>query len=1774
MPLQKSHSDLNYRSRGPGYRQPNWSRSKSNSNVQYGPKVAVSGVTKNKLQQFTFDRADVLEDTADSSTKPDDDAVNGDQKENIPDGNTPNPAKTPHNRPSWTDLLAVFEKSSEKKDQEPRPAADTIGWGPSIPKIFNKGGPSGSPACSRKNNQKRARSSSPTSSPPIVASQTPSRASINQLAQAARSPYADPTTELWDRYALGNKRNNGPGANANSPAAGGPLSNPLLVQVMVSSSPRPHKSGESGFKRAIGCGTNRQKRRRIDRTMEGGTLVIGDNGIDSPSAKRAKTSMVAEILETVNVEILNTANHHRATPSFDLPSSPSPKKTRESSQICTYRSSMDAPGRPISLPEQQQTNGNQNGVGSSSDYGDDDFDFDEDTLMELDSTQVATHHNNIDVGLEALQPTAEQPMNAAAKPPPAPLVAQWQEATAPVPVEEDEFDDMDDDVFEELAASLPDKPISPKRRQQQTPQRRQVGDASSTAMIMDMTTADDDYGDDFGDDFDFNAVELAATQAAAASGIVATTSQTGSEAKSRIIQRYLVTKVVEGYYPNARGHDAPEVILLVEVEKTKEMRTIYLREDWIDTPVNVKAYVHVIGTFNHDRCIVIDNSQHILILHPDQLISSTVVADSFSCTRRAVLQDRVKAASEPTAPLVYGTMLHEIFQEALIAKDWSRSFLGSCIRRIAQKHVQDLYTIKVNLEEAESHLMSKMGELQSWASTFVAPHPKPHAIVNGRNGDKATMAVTKLLDVEEHVWSPMYGLKGNIDATIEVKMQEGKTQRTLVVPFEVKTGKSENTSHQTQTVLYNLLLSDRYDIEIAYGVLYYMETSKTTRIPAIRHELRHMILQRNRLACYLRDRNVQLPEMKRSQRMCGHCYAKTSCFIYHKLADDGTAETSAVGEKFDEVVSHLTSVHKEFFLKWEDLLTKEEKETQKLKRELWTMLGPEREKLGRCLAGVVIEEGSENEEKAAATATEKINRFRYTFIKDPNDSKVDPSKISFLDSQLGVGEPIVVSSEEGHFALGLGFVTAVRKTRISVAVDRRLHNSRTKQPGFDEETNQVFAGIMEVVPRPKSSTPPAETTKPVVRFRLDKDEFNNGMATVRNNLIQTMTNSPSGQHVRRLVVDLDLPKFKDVATQYTISSGYDSLNEDQKNAVEKVMSAQDYALVLGMPGTGKTTTIAHIIRALVAQGKSVLLTSYTHTAVDNILLKLKTDKLPILRLGAPAKVHPEVQNFATLAGQGMDSFEAIHEAWHETPIVATTCLGTSHPLFHERKFDYCIVDEASQITLPICIGPIRMARRFVLVGDHYQLPPLVQNEEARRGGLDVSLFKLLSDSHPEGVVNLEHQYRMCEDIMTLSNTLIYDGRLKCGTEELGRRKLDLVKGKMEKGLRGHHYGTSLHRVPPPSNALSTCTGPTNLGGCWLRNLLDPEARVRFVNTDTLGQAARETSSKGKRIVNASEVSIVTSLVVSLLSSGVPAEEIGVMTHYRSQLSLLKHSLSRHLGGAGPAAGVEMHTADRFQGRDKEVVVLSLVRSNDAGSIGELLRDWRRINVAFTRAKTKLLVVGSRDTLRGNGNGNGNDGKGKKKPLPDGNKDGDGDEGKGEEEEEEEEEMVSKFVQLMEDKRWIYDLPESALEDHLFEEEQATPLSGSSNCSPRRPRPVPAAATATTTTTTAAAAAARAASATASMSQLTVTNSPHSSTSTSAAAAARAAKPKRPKKGTLMINQEIDMDKENKDTTAAARGRERERHLQPRKQGKISERHMDSVLKGKPILRNVLDEFLG
>lgn len=277
----------------------------------------------------------------------------------------------------------------------------------------------------------------------------------------------------------------------------------------------------------------------------------------------------------------------------------------------------------------------------------------------------------------------------------------------------------------------------------------------------------------------------------------------------------------------------------------------------------------------------------------------------------------------------------------------------------------------------------------------------------------------------------------------------------------------------------------------------------------------------------------------------------------------------------------------------------------------------------------------------------------------------------------------------------------------------------------------------------------------------------------------------------------------------------------------RVGLCRDYALILGMPGTGKTTTIASLIHVLLAMGLRVLVTSYTHTAVDNILLKLQAMAIPFLRVGNPSAVAPTLGPY-TLDHAHVTTVAQLQAVYDRARVVGVTCLGVHHTLFRAQRFDVCIVDEASQITQPVCLGPILCADRFVLVGDHYQLQPLVQHAKAAARGMGVSLFSRLCEAHPAAAATLDHQYRMNAAIMQLPNLLIYRQRLKCGTHAVAEAQLCISAARL--------------RAMGVGGVGDTCGGVATVGRhCapparwWLCDAVDPARPVVFLDTTCMGQ---------------------------------------------------------------------------------------------------------------------------------------------------------------------------------------------------------------------------------------------------------------------------------------------------------------------------------------------------
>ncbi|KAF7299539.1 DNA replication helicase [Mycena chlorophos] len=999
--------------------------------------------------------------------------------------------------------------------------------------------------------------------------------------------------------------------------------------------------------------------------------------------------------------------------------------------------------------------------------------------------------------------------------------------------------------------------------------------------------------------------------------------------------------------------------LVVRVDGADTKRAVSLQDEWARTDVRVGDIVNIVGSFSKSpsstETISITSSDNFIILNPDLLLTPSTLANSIECRRKSALSGLIRSSSDATPALVWGIILHEVMQACMSADCWDDRWVEAKVDEVVGQHISDIAKISLSVEDARREIHLRAKGLKAFSGKYLGDAPKPAGrLEDPRSGptQAAHLAISQLLDIEEDIWSPMWGLKGKMDATVLAVISESSAAKPVITsgpkPFEIKTGRpGAGLEHRAQTMLYTLLTQERYGAEVNSGLLFYTQSEEVVRVPATRRDIKGLIGIRNEMTRYLGRRikpsdgcapletEAFLPPTIDDERSCKRCFNLDACMLYRKAVENVVDSNSPIADIYERKTAHITPEQATFFKQWESLLSLEEQDLTRFRKELWTMGATEREARGRCFSSMSLD--TTFAPKAIEKSSNKIHQFTYRLVRHGDLP-------SLLNGHLGVGDAITVSVEPDMWALARGFIVELGPTSVVVGVDHELSldNINTRMARF----------------RPAG----APITCPV--FRIDRDELFGGMGRMRDNLAHLFYSHGDLRRLQ-LIVDLQAPKF--VATPAAIpphlTQYITPLNENQQTAIQKVLSAEDYALVLGMPGTGKTTVIAALIKILAGMGKTVLLTSYTHSAVDNILLKLKGDvDFGILRIGNVDKVHPDAQEFTLHSRRTPTTVEQFEQQIMTPPVVATTCLSVDHALFSRRKFDYCIVDEASQITLPSCLGPLRFAQTFVLVGDHHQLPPLVRNKDARKGGLDVSLFRRLSEAHPYAVIDMSHQYRMNEDIMTLSNRLVYNGKLRCGSEEVAKRSLALPDHSF---LRRLHQGHACHST-----------------GCWLERLMDESCKAVFVDTDAV--PARD-SKVGDLVQNEVEAALVYQITETFLRSGVSTDQIGILSLYRQQLKLLDHLLQHR-------KGLELLTADRSQGRDKDCIIISLVRSNEDGFIGDLIKDWRRMNVSFTRARSKLVIVGSRKTLG---------------TAP----------------------LLKDFFELMETRGWILSLPPNAQELH-------------------------------------------------------------------------------------------------------------------------------------------------
>ena len=450
------------------------------------------------------------------------------------------------------------------------------------------------------------------------------------------------------------------------------------------------------------------------------------------------------------------------------------------------------------------------------------------------------------------------------------------------------------------------------------------------------------------------------------------------------------------------------------------------------------------------------------------------------------------------------------------------------------------------------------------------------------------------------------------------------------------------------------------------------------------------------------------------------------------------------------------------------------------------------------------------------------------------------------------------------------------------------------------------------------------------------------------------------------------------------------LNPTQERAVNEVLWAKDVAIVHGPPGTGKTTTLVEAINETLMRESQVLVCAQSNMAVDWISEKLVDRGINVLRIGNPTRVndkmlgftyerrfesHPDypqlwairkaIRELRSNRKKGSESFHQKMdrlrsraaeieirinaELFGEARVIACTLVGSAHRLLEGMKFGTLFIDEAAQALEAACWIPMRRASRVILAGDHCQLPPTVKSIAALRAGLGKTLMERIAENKPEVVTLLKIQYRMNEDIMRFSSDWFYGGQVESAPQIKYRSILDFDHPITWIDTSNEENRITIEGEDAPEDSASTSSSSSAANQNSDLNFKEQfvgesYGRINKAEAElTLLTLAEYFTKIGKQRVLGDSI------------------DVGIISPYRAQVQYLKKLIKKYEFFKPYRRLISVNTVDGFQGQERDVILISLVRSNDEGQIG-FLKDLRRMNVAMTRARMKLIILGNKDTM--------------------------------------------------------------------------------------------------------------------------------------------------------------------------------------------------------------------
>jgi len=946
--------------------------------------------------------------------------------------------------------------------------------------------------------------------------------------------------------------------------------------------------------------------------------------------------------------------------------------------------------------------------------------------------------------------------------------------------------------------------------------------------------------------------------------------------------------------------------------------------------------------------------------------------------------------------LVLGSLKHECLRLALIRGDHDRK---SLVDEVIRRKAADVYAVDCAVEAKRECTEFLNVMVDNWAKKCIStPAPIKVMTRGGGGGGDRQVKLVGVDAAEEPRFAPILGISGNVD--LVMKLQEDATQVPRRIPLELKTG-SPNISHAAQVSLYVAM-----DRTLCYDKQHFstQPTSETSRhfgglllYPPLRathpdsnsmpimehvnasvHETRSLLQARNRVAnAMVRFTSVAtereaahqkgsqidqtpsfLPQVKQEATICSRCFQLKTCAAFHAATEAGNANSFGCGEDVWSKAlpgDELNCDADRFYLhNWMRALELEEASATPASRQVLNRSARERQGRGEaCLGGLSLSQQSQH------LVNEDVSEWRYTL--STSSEREDLTKCA-----LSAGDFVMLSAEVGE-GQRRG-VTFLDRGNILLTDTKRIEVTTTAKL---EHRLPIGSSIRLDKDESTSSTNAARTN--VLGLFIDVQNGGDSRNLSDDELAAEVSRKEHRDKLRRLVVRLDRPCFEQSAMETIITPLLDTgtkqsrfggigcsaerlgiswtrLNTEQRLAAERALSTKDYALILGMPGTGKTSTIEFVLRCLLARGKRVLVCSHTHAAVDIVLAKLLENDVPKRCVGRlcrtnSAKVLPAVRDCIVNTECNVQQLKAKLAGLR---VLGCTCLHAASDSLLGRLenkvggyFDVVLLDEAGQISQPIALAPLYLAASFILVGDPHQLRPLCRSKlAASKFNADQSLFERLATAHPNAVALLRTQYRMSKPIMDAANAAL-DGAFSMEPDET-----------VEDSVRfdGWHTARRLRigseAIARANLALDINTLPHD-SPAWLRAAVtDPFAFIDLPRSE----AAISQSSGGA--TNKFEINLIVRTVKALRQAGAESSAIAILTPFRSQ----REAIATAFHEEDSTESLIISTIDKYQGSDRDVIIVSLCKNKLP--LGDLLADPRRVNVALTRAKKKLILIGT------------------------------------------------------------------------------------------------------------------------------------------------------------------------------------------------------------------------